>query len=254
MSNSKPNKTLSLGTLRHAIKTKDKSPDATGTIYIKRDLLLRLYRELNQSNGDGVLGYLAGWLKEDGDGKYMTVQLSAKFEKPEYRSDSPFFAFHWRGDRRRLATCPCWAVAQSLLACRSRSIFESAIQSSISSGYPRIILDMRKLTFISSVGLRLISITAKQTTIAQGGLAIFGLRSDQNEVFEICGMKDIVAIASGEAEARSMLGAWGFRRRNRWLRHEDDNGKHDDSAVGQCQRNLPTALGDCHWSARYKIP
>jgi hypothetical protein len=38
MSNSKPNTTLSLGKLRLATKTKDKSPDATGTIYIKRDL------------------------------------------------------------------------------------------------------------------------------------------------------------------------------------------------------------------------
>jgi anti-anti-sigma factor len=89
----------------------------------------------------------------------------------------------------------------------TRSILESAIQSSISDGHARIILDMRKLTFISSVGLRLISMTAKQATIAQGGLAIFGLRSDLNEVFEICGMKDIVSIASAETEARSMLGA-----------------------------------------------
>jgi hypothetical protein len=94
MTNSKPNKTLSLGKLRPAIKTKEKSPDATGTIYIKRDLLLRLHQDLNQSNGDGVLAYLAGWSIKDGDGEYMTIQLSGKFEKPEYRNDSPFFAFH----------------------------------------------------------------------------------------------------------------------------------------------------------------
>ena len=88
----------------------------------------------------------------------------------------------------------------------TRSILESAIQSSISGGHPRIILDMRELTFISSVGLRLITIAAKQATIAQGGLAIFGLRSDHHEVFEICGMKDLVFIASDETEARAMLG------------------------------------------------
>jgi hypothetical protein len=94
MTHSKPNRTLSLGKLRPQAKTKDKSPDATGTIYIKRDLLLRLCQELDQSNDDGVLAYLAGWFKEDGDGKYMTIQLSSKFQRPEYRNDSPFFAFH----------------------------------------------------------------------------------------------------------------------------------------------------------------
>ncbi len=94
MKNSKPNRSLSLGKLRRQPKTKLKSPDATGTIYIKRDLLLRLCQELNQSNADGVLAYLAGWFQEDGEGKYMTVQLSAKFERPECRNDSPFFAFH----------------------------------------------------------------------------------------------------------------------------------------------------------------
>jgi hypothetical protein len=95
MTTSKPNKTLSLGTLRPTPRTKDKSPDAKGTIYIKRDLLLRLWQELNESNGDGVLAYLAGWFKEDADGsKCMTVQLSAKYQPPEHRNETPFFAFH----------------------------------------------------------------------------------------------------------------------------------------------------------------
>jgi hypothetical protein len=94
MPNQTPNRTLSLGTLRPQAKSKDKSPDATGKIYIKRDLLLRLCQELNQSNGDGVLAYLAGWFKGESDGKYMTVQLSTKYDRPEYRNDSPFFAFH----------------------------------------------------------------------------------------------------------------------------------------------------------------
>jgi anti-anti-sigma factor len=87
----------------------------------------------------------------------------------------------------------------------TRSILESAIRSSITTGNPRIILDMRELTFISSVGLRLITMAARQATIAQGGLAIFGLRSDHNEVFEICGMDKLVTIVSDETEARSKL-------------------------------------------------
>jgi anti-anti-sigma factor len=66
---------------------------------------------------------------------------------------------------------------------------------------------MRELTFISSVGLRLITMTAQQATIAQGGLAICGLRPTIAEVFEICGMDKLVTIASDETEARSKLGA-----------------------------------------------
>jgi hypothetical protein len=88
-----PNRTLSLGKLRPHAKTKDKSPDATGTIYIKRDLLLDLYKQLNQSDDDEVVAKLAGWLYEDVIGKYMTIQLSAKTQRPEYRDDNPFYDF-----------------------------------------------------------------------------------------------------------------------------------------------------------------
>jgi hypothetical protein len=89
-----PNKTLSLGTLRPKDKTKEKSPDAAGTIRIKRDLILDLYKQLTQSDDDDVVADLAGWLYDDANGRYMRVQLSAKWQRPEYRDDSPFFDFH----------------------------------------------------------------------------------------------------------------------------------------------------------------
>jgi anti-sigma B factor antagonist len=84
--------------------------------------------------------------------------------------------------------------------------FESAIRASIGGHSPRIILDMRELTFIASTGLRLVAMAARQAAAAQGGLAIFGLRPAVNEVFEISGLQKVILIASDETEARSKLG------------------------------------------------
>jgi anti-anti-sigma factor len=60
---------------------------------------------------------------------------------------------------------------------------------------------------ITSAGLRAVLVTAKQATAANGGLAIFGVQSAVDEVFEISGLKRFISIALDEAEARSKLGA-----------------------------------------------
>jgi hypothetical protein len=93
MTNSIPNRNLSLGTLRINNKTKDKSPDVTGTISIKRDLLLELHKQSTESGDDDVVACLAGWFYDDAKGRYMRVQLSAKLQRPEYRDESPFWDF-----------------------------------------------------------------------------------------------------------------------------------------------------------------
>ena len=87
-----PNRNLSLGTLRINNKTKDKSPDVTGTISIKRELLLELHKQL-ESDDDEVVACLAGWFYDDAKGRYMRVQLSKQSRRYEYRDDSPFWDF-----------------------------------------------------------------------------------------------------------------------------------------------------------------
>jgi hypothetical protein len=94
MNNPTSNRSLSLGKLRPQSKTKPKSPDATGKISIRRDLLLDLYKQLNQSDDDEVVANIAGWFNEDENGKYMTVQLSAKYQRTEPRGFGPFIDFH----------------------------------------------------------------------------------------------------------------------------------------------------------------
>ena len=84
---------------------------------------------------------------------------------------------------------------------------ESAVGSAFSGGNPRIIFDMGEVTFVSSAGLRVILKAAKQAAAAKGGLAIFGLQSAVNEVFEISGLPKFIPIASDETDARSKLGA-----------------------------------------------
>jgi anti-anti-sigma factor len=83
---------------------------------------------------------------------------------------------------------------------------ESAVGFAISGGNPRIIFDMGEVSFISSAGIRVILMTAKQATVAKGGLAIFGLQSAVNEVFEISGLQKFIPITSDGREARSGLG------------------------------------------------
>jgi hypothetical protein len=88
-----PNRNLSLGILRTNNRTKDKSPDVTGTISIKRELLLEFHKQLTESDDDEVVACLAGWFYDDPKGRYLRVQLSAKLQRPEYRDDSPFWDF-----------------------------------------------------------------------------------------------------------------------------------------------------------------
>ena len=88
-----PNRNLSLGTLRPKGKTKDKSTDVTGTISIRRDLLLELHKQLTESDDDAIVAFLAGWFYDDAKGRYMRVQLSTKYPKAEYRDDGPLMNF-----------------------------------------------------------------------------------------------------------------------------------------------------------------
>jgi anti-anti-sigma factor len=86
-------------------------------------------------------------------------------------------------------------------------ILQLGVGSAVSAGSPRIIFDLREVSFITSAGVRVVLTTAKRAAAAKGGLSIFGAQSAVNEVFEISGLTKIIPIASNEAEARSKLGA-----------------------------------------------
>ena len=84
---------------------------------------------------------------------------------------------------------------------------QSAVDEAIGGGTARIIFDMRDVTLMTSAGLRVVVMTAKQATAAKGKLAIFGVQPAVEEVFEISGVNKFIPIASDEADARAKLGA-----------------------------------------------
>jgi hypothetical protein len=67
----------SLGALRKAEKTKERSPDLLGQLHLQRHTLLEIVRQAKETNGDEVMCNLAAWRNEDKDGStYLSVELS----------------------------------------------------------------------------------------------------------------------------------------------------------------------------------
>ena len=84
---------------------------------------------------------------------------------------------------------------------------EQAVSAALKGGRRRLIFDMRQVDYISSAGLRALLLAAKQAKAAGGGVAVFGLQSEVEEVFTISGFGKIVPVADSDTEARAKLGA-----------------------------------------------
>jgi hypothetical protein len=74
----------SLGALRPHQKTKPRSPDATGKLYLQRHTLAEISRQLDETGGDEITCNIAGWKNNDQGGQYLTVEVSPEFTP--YRS------------------------------------------------------------------------------------------------------------------------------------------------------------------------
>ena len=83
---------------------------------------------------------------------------------------------------------------------------EQAATGAIAGSTNRLIMDMRGVDYISSAGLRAVLMAAKKAKAAGGGVALFGLQRDVEDVMTTSGFTTIVPIASTEAEARQLLG------------------------------------------------
>jgi hypothetical protein len=84
--------TKSLGTLRMNNKTKERSPDLTGTIKIHRHLVTALWNELRETGGPVAECNLAAWHYRDKSGHLFNVQLSGKYEPPrQYHGSENIF-------------------------------------------------------------------------------------------------------------------------------------------------------------------
>ena len=82
---------------------------------------------------------------------------------------------------------------------------EDRILKTIESGERRLVLDLGGLSYVSSVGLRVLMVTAKRMKSVQGKLAVCSLQPSVKEVFEIAGFLTIFRVFETCAQASKEL-------------------------------------------------
>ena len=70
----------------------------------------------------------------------------------------------------------------------------TASRGLIGDGAPRLAVDLSKLEYISSAGLRVLLVVAKKVQQAKGKVVLFGLAPNVREVFSISGFDQIFSI------------------------------------------------------------
>jgi hypothetical protein len=75
----------SLGWLRKAKQTKSNSPILTGEARLQKGMPQTIVRQLEEAGGDEIVACLAAWKNYGADGPYLTVELSPKYVRREYR-------------------------------------------------------------------------------------------------------------------------------------------------------------------------
>ncbi len=71
----------------------------------------------------------------------------------------------------------------------------------IEEGETKILVNFEKLNYISSAGLRVLLVVAKQLKTIDGELRVCGLNELVKEVFDISGFDMILPISASESEA-----------------------------------------------------
>ena len=70
----------SLGSLRKATKTKERSPDFTGKLKLQRLTMEVFAKQFKETDADEIDCCLAGWRNTDANGQaYLSVELSPKY-------------------------------------------------------------------------------------------------------------------------------------------------------------------------------
>ena len=89
MKNKNPiaNNKRSLGGLRPVEPSSPKAPTCLGTMRLRRTDVVIFMKQLNESGEAVVESNLAGWMNEDKNGKYLTVEVS-----PRFKSKKPSFS------------------------------------------------------------------------------------------------------------------------------------------------------------------
>ncbi|MHA3904726.1 STAS domain-containing protein [Castellaniella sp. WN] len=84
--------------------------------------------------------------------------------------------------------------------------FEADLLALVDKGEQRIVLDLARLNYISSAGLRVVLLLAKKLKQSDGALALCDIQPYVREVFEISGFLAILNVYATRAEAVAALG------------------------------------------------
>ena len=80
-------------------------------------------------------------------------------------------------------------------------LFETAVMSPVQTGVGPLVLDLERLKYISSAGLRIILLAAKQQKQNKAKFALCNLHNEVRDVFEISGFAKILDIHPSRAAA-----------------------------------------------------
>ena len=79
--------------------------------------------------------------------------------------------------------------------------FEAIVMERVGAGEQRLVVDFSKLNFISSSGMRVLLLAAKQLHARQGVLVLCSMQDHIHEVFRISGFDQIIPIRDSREAA-----------------------------------------------------
>jgi len=82
---------------------------------------------------------------------------------------------------------------------------EEQLTRLIADSAPRLVIDLSKLEYISSAGLRVLLLVARKIQQAQGKLAFFGLTPGVRDVFSVSGFDTIFTVRNDAAAATAAV-------------------------------------------------
>ena len=80
---------------------------------------------------------------------------------------------------------------------------QERLLSAMGGGDKQFAIDCAQLDYISSAGLRVLILTAKQLRNVGGRMVLYALQSHVKEVFELAGLFTVLPMADSQAEALS---------------------------------------------------